>query len=173
VGGPTQQIVGWWLEHFTHARIIFIVRDPLMVTRAVLRARRRSGKRQTLRDLIYETVDPLRVLKAQQKLLDDQRIFAVAYEDLVDDPAAVMARIAAFLGMAYDERLARPSIFGEPVVVRTASRPSKDVFKDSADWRQGLSLRERIVVGLAGRLARLRADLRVDYPALRRRLRGG
>lgn len=171
VGGRTSRIVEWWLANFDNPRVVFIVRDPLMVTRAVLRTRRRTGDRQSLADLLYETFDPRRVMRAQQALLDRPNVYAVAYEDLVADPEAAMARIAGFLGVPHGPHLARPSIFGESVVVATASKKSRDVFADQAGWSDGLSLRERIVVRLATLFAAVHPGLRLDYAALRARLK--
>jgi len=171
VGGRTARIVEWWLANFANPRVVFIVRDPLMVTRAVLRTRQRTGDRQSLADLLYETFDPRRVMRAQQALLDRPNVYAVAYEDLVADPEAAMARIAGFLGVPHGPHLARPSIFGESVVVATASKTSRDVFADQAAWSDGLSLRERIVVRLATLFAAFHPGLRLDYGALRARLK--
>src|SRR5215208_3762412 len=48
VGGDTKRIVTLWRKLFPKARFIFIVRHPLMVTRAVLNDRRRKRVRLTI-----------------------------------------------------------------------------------------------------------------------------
>lgn len=171
VGGRSEAIFRLWGELFPRGRLLFILRDPLMVTRAVLNERRRLGHRPGLIELVREAVDPMKVVTAQAKWLDDPAVTAIAYEDLVTDTPVVMRRVAAALGIEEGPFLSRPSLFGEPIVVRTASRAEASVFRDDARWSDGLTLRERIVVGATSAVVRL-LGRGVDYPALRRRMAG-
>jgi hypothetical protein len=171
VGGTTAGILNLWRTMFPTGKALFIVRDPRMVTRAVLNDRRRKGRRLSWRKLVRETLDPLKVVAEQSKSLGDPYVMLIAYEDLVVDTAAVMAEVARFLGAANSPRFAVPTLFGEPVVVRTSSRETTEVFGQAASWRDGLTRREQIVVASAGALARLLPRYWVDYPSLRRRLR--
>ena len=154
---------------FPQGRVLFILRDPLMVTRAVLNDRRRKERHLSAYQIARETIDPLRVVATEARHLRDPLTFAIAYEDLVDDTAATMKRVAAFLEIPFGDVLTRPTLFGEPVVVRTASRPEAEVFRSRAQWHEGLTARERRIVALTTQLARL-VGLRVDYPVLRTQL---
>ena len=170
VGGKTDRMLKLWFDSFPDGRALFIVRDPLMATRAILNDRRRKGARLTLRQIAREVLISSRVVKAQTKFLDDPRILAIAYEQLVADTRAVMRRVADFLGVPYSEHFERPSIFGDAVVVSTSSRETKDVFAEQAKWFHGLTLRERAVVSVVRGYASLLHSYRLDYRALRRRL---
>lgn len=169
VGGDTDAILKLWRSIFPQGRILFILRDPLMVTRAILNDRRRKNRRLSYWSIARETWDSLRVTRAQQRHLDDPDVFAIAYEDLVADTAGVMARVVSFLGLERAAHFSVPTIFGEPVVVRTASRKETSVFASDSDWREGLNRRERMAVTAAAALARL-LGRSVDYAALRGRL---
>lgn len=169
VGGSSEKIFRLWRGLFPEGRLLFILRDPLMVTRAVLNERRRLGHRPGFLEMVREVVDPMRTVEAQARWLDDPAVMAIAYEDLVTDAPAVMRRVAAALGIEGGAFLSRPSLFGEAIVVRTASRAEAAVFRDDARWSDGLTLRERIVVGATAAAMRLLGH-GVDYPALRRRL---
>jgi len=169
VGGRTEPILQEWRRLFPQGRVLFILRDPLMVTRAVLNDRRRKGRQLSIGQIARETIDPLRVVATAARHLNEPGTFAIAYEDLVADTPATMRRLANFLGISFDEILTRPTLFGEPIVVRTASRPEKQVFQSQSEWHEGLTLRERRIVAATTQLAGL-AGLRVDYDALRKRL---
>lgn len=169
VGGRSEGIFALWRALFPQGRMLFILRDPLMVTRAVLNERRRLGHRPGLLEIVRETMDPVRVVAAQRRHLDDPDIFSIAYEDLVENTPETMRRIAIFLGISYGDFLSYPSIFGVSTVVATASQSEKSVFRSDAVWHKGLTRRERLVVGLASAMLRL-FGRGVDYPALRRRL---
>jgi len=169
VGGRTDAILQEWRRLFPKGRVLFILRDPLMVTRAVLNDRRRKERELSIWQIARETVDPLRVVATAARHLADSGTFAIAYEDLVADTPATMKRVAAFLGIAFDDILTRPTLFGEPIVVRTASRAEKEVFRSDEKWDDGLTSRERRIVSATTKLAGL-AGLRVNYPELRKRL---
>jgi hypothetical protein len=169
VGGRTEAILQEWRRLFPQGRVLLILRDPAMITRAVLNDRRRKERRLSVREIARETMDPLRVVAAEARHLRDPLTFAIAYEDLVADTAATMRCIAEFLEIPFSEILTHPTLFGEPVVVRTASRPEAEVFRSQAQWHEGLTSRERRIVALATQVARL-GGLRVDYAALRKSL---
>lgn len=147
-GGSTDRILQWWLSSFQNGRVILIFRNPKMITRAVLRDRRRQGRKPSLAKIFYETADPLRAMKQQCAYINDPRVFAVVYEDLVKDTSGAMARIADFLSVPFHSNLTVPTIFGEPVIVATASRASKEVFREQVRWFDKLTWRERIAVQL-------------------------
>lgn len=163
VGGDTRAVIDWWLRSFEAPRVVFILRNPLMVTRAVLNDRRRKQRRLSIREIVRETWDPIRVLAAQKSLLDRPGIVAISYENLVADPRKTMQQVAAFLGVENGPHLTEPSIFGDPVVVRTASQASAGVFGSDARWQDGLPLRERLIVGMASAIARVMPGLNLNY----------
>ncbi len=167
VGGPTDTILSIWKRLFPKGKALFIVRDPLMVTRAVLNDRRRKQVRLSIREIVHQALDPLAVVTAQAKYLDDPYVHVLAYEDLVADTAGTMKQIAAFLGIPYSPVLAAPTIFGEPQVVRTSSRKTTEVFAPVETWTENLTLRERLVVRVAARTATRKPGYGVDYEALR------
>jgi hypothetical protein len=171
VGGRTERIIALWRHFFPQGKILFIVRDPLAITRAVLNDRRRKNERVSLPDIVRETIDPMRVIVAQSKYLAEPEVHMIAYEDLVSDTESVIRQVAEFLGIDFSPRLLTPSIFGESVVVRTSSRPTTEVFVPETNWTEGLSRRERLIVSvtawIAGRLPRYRCN----YTAVRCRIR--
>ncbi|MFO0990567.1 MAG: sulfotransferase [Hyphomicrobiales bacterium] len=169
VGGRTDAILTEWRRLFPKGRVLFILRDPLMVTRAVLNDRRRKERELSAWQIARETIDPLRVVATAARHLGDAGTFAITYEDLVANTPGTMKRVAAFLDMPFDEILTRPTLFGEPIVVRTASRAEKHVFQSNEKWDDGLTQRERRIVSATTKLAGL-AGLRVDYAELRKRL---
>ncbi|MFQ5565919.1 MAG: sulfotransferase, partial [Paracoccaceae bacterium] len=171
VGGPTMRILETWRSIFPGSKALFITRDPLMVTRAILNDRRRKGRRLSLHQIAFQTYDSMRVVTAQSRLLADRDVYLVAYEDLVADTASVMADVAAFLGVSNTPKFTAPTIFSEPVVVRTASRQTTAVFQQSASWKDGLTRRERWTVAAVHAIASWLPGFNVHYPALRRRLR--
>jgi hypothetical protein len=141
-----------------------------MITRAVLHDRRRKERRLSAVEIIRETADPMRVVAAQSRYLADTQSLAVAYEDIVGDTPAAMRRIAIFLDIPFKEILLRPTQFGVPIVVRTSSRSTTEIFESVADWRDGLTCRERFWVRATAIVFGLLPRYRVDYAALRRRL---
>jgi hypothetical protein len=170
VGGDTDSILLLWRRCFPDAPVLFILRDPLMVTRAVLNDRRRKKRRLSAVEIVRETADPMRVTAAQGRHLVDPQVFAVAYEDVVADTPAAMRRIAAFLDIPFEEILLRPTQFGVPVVVRTSSRSTTEVFEPATDWRDGLTRRERFWVRATAFVFGLLTRYRVNYAALRQQL---
>ena len=171
VGGPTMQVLATWRAMFPGSKSLFITRDPRMATRATLNHRRRMGARLTLRQIAFQTYDPMRVVTAQARLLADSDIFLIAYEDLVADTAGVMAGVADFLGVSSTPKFEAPTIFSEPVVVRTSSRQTTKVFQPATSWRDGLTLREQCTVAVVRAFASFLPRFNVNYPALRQRLR--
>ncbi|MEX0923283.1 MAG: sulfotransferase [Rhodovibrionaceae bacterium] len=170
VGGATDRILALWFSLFAEPRVLLLLRDPLMSIRAILNDRRKQKHRLTIAQIVCETLDSLRVVRAQLRHLRDPRVHVVLYEDMVADTQDEMRRISEFLGISYSEHLTHPTILGERVVVATSSRPTTKVFAEQARWQDGLTLRERLTVGLTAALAALFPRYRVDYAALRRRL---
>ncbi len=169
--GPRgEEVIGLWRRIFPEGRILLLTREPMMAVRAVLNDRRRKGVRPSLGEVAEETRQAMRVAASQARLVGEPDVHALAYEDLVADTGRVMAGVARFLGVPSAPVFATPTAFGEPVVVRTASRASTGVFRSAASWREGLSWREILTVSAVRALASLQPRFRVDYAALRRRI---
>ncbi len=171
VGGPARRILATWRAMFPGGKALFITRDPRMVTRAVLNDRRRKGIRLSFLQIAYQTYDAMRVVTAQSRLLADADVFLIAYEDLVADTAGVMAGVAGFLGVSNTPKFEAPTLFSEPVVVRTASRQTTAVFQPATSWRDGLTRREQWTVAAVSGIASLLPRFNVNYAELRQRLR--
>jgi len=171
VGGQTMRVLDAWRAMFPQGKALLITRDPRMVTRAVLNDRRRKGTRLSWRKIAFETYDPMRIVTAQSRLVDDPGVLLIAYEDLVADTVGVMREVAAFMGVAYTPSFESPTIFSEPVVVRTSSRQTTVVFQQAISWKDGLTRRERWVVAAVRAIASLLPRFNVNYAALLQRLR--
>ena len=168
VGGGRRDILAFWRRFFRPGKALFIVRDPLNVTRAVLNDRRRKDLQLSVRDIVHQVIEPLRTMRRQMRYLDDPLTHFTVFEDLVSDPEREMRKVVDFLGLDWSPTFARPTLFGEPVVVRTASRQTTEVFASEAEtWRDGLTAREQRIVGATAKVAEGLPHLRVDYPALR------
>ncbi len=171
VGGGRRDILALWRRMFAPGKALFLVRDPLFTTRAVLNDRRRKGVRLPVSDVVHQVTDPLRTMRRQMRYLDDPDVHFTVYEDLVADPEREMRKVTEFLGIGWSPTFTRPSLFGEPVVVRTASQQTTEVFRPTTkSWRDGLTEREQKIVAVAARIARSLPHLAVDYDALRERI---
>ncbi len=162
VGGHTRRIIAAWRAMFPKGKVLSIVRTPLMVTRAVLNDRRRKGQRLPFWGIMRQTIDPMRVVNVQLSLAGDPDIMTVSYEELVRDTEPVMRAVARFVGLPFDSIMLKPTMLGTSTVVSTASRQSKDVFRDDAKWTDGLTLREKIIVSLTYGLFNLLPGFRVS-----------
>jgi len=170
VGGDTRRIVARWRKMFPQGKVLFIVRDPLMVTRAVLGDRRRKERRLSVWNIARETFDPMRVASAQLALADAPDVMTIAYEDLVRDTETVMRAVARFTGLAFTPAMLKPTLLGEATVVRTASQRTESVFQSEASWSDGLTLREKRIVALTHALFNLLPGFRVDRRRLEKRV---
>jgi hypothetical protein len=151
-GGNPVRVVGLFRSTFPEGRLILIARNPKYTARAVYRSRRREGAKLGLIDLLNEAVDPIRVGRAQMRFFAEQVIptLMVRYEDIVGGKIEeTMRRIATFLDVPFTNELERPTLFGAPVVVKTSSRQTTDVFRDTSDWPDGLEPREKAAIRLA------------------------
>lgn|GEM_PF-1861503 len=149
VGGDTEKILQLFRTLFADGRIVMIVRDPGMVTRSVLLDRRRKGIRLGAREILFQVRSPMDVLYAQTQLLDDPAIHFTTYEWLTGGFLQhEMKAICRYLGIAHTPVLEQTTIFGEPVVTRTASQQVSGVFRNRPRRNDGLSPRERLLVFL-------------------------
>lgn len=149
VGGNTDKVVKLWRQLFLQGKIVMIIREPLMVTRSVLRNRRKEGRKLSFRDIYKQVKDPYDVLNMQLKYLGDPSFCFVTYDGLTNDPRRTMKHICSYLGIDYVDVLSTPTIFGEPVIVSTASRAVEGVFYEKSNWYSGLVTKEIFCVLLS------------------------
>lgn len=155
VGGNSRRILHLWRRIFPKGRLLLISRDPRMVVRSILQDRRRVKQRLSLWNLLKQVYEPLAVNAAIAELAGNPDVHVIRYEDLVRDVRGVMKSVAAFLDIPFDEIFTRPTLLGDDVVVRTSSRVEKSVFVSAARWTDGLTSREKLVVGTVYNVLRL------------------
>ncbi|MCB1377026.1 MAG: sulfotransferase [Alphaproteobacteria bacterium] len=160
VGGHSGRVLDLWKKIFPQGRLLLITRDPLMVVRSVLHDRRRVNQRPSIWNIIKQTYDPMAVNATVARLATNKDVHVLSYEDLVATPEATMRKVADFLGIAFTAKLTQPTLLGEQVVVRTSSRVEKNIFISDATWTDGLTLREKLVVGAVHALLRFWPGLR-------------
>jgi hypothetical protein len=160
VGGNTDKVIKLWRQLYFQGKIVMIIREPLMVTRSVLRNRRKEGRKLSFRKVYKQVKDPYDVLNMQSRYLGDPTICFVTYDGLTSDPKKTMKYICSYLGIDYDDVLSTPTIFGEPVIVSTASRAVEGVFHERSTWYSGLGMRDIFYVLLSIAYIRFRNALR-------------
>jgi len=148
IGAPTDRLVTSWLKMFPQGKVLLITRNPRMTIRAILNDRRRRGIQMNARriaEIIYET---LLVRRQQRRLGTNRAVMTVSYEDLTSDTESEMKKVSYFLGVPYNNVFSIPTVLSEPVVVKTSSVKTFAVFQPAQSWRQGLTVRERVLVEL-------------------------
>lgn len=171
VSNPCEAIVAHLKSAFPAAKFIFLARDPRFVVRSIILDRRRRGARLSLKTIFAECREVERLLSFFGRVQYGEDAILVRYEDLVQDTEGVMRRIARFLGIPFQPILTQPTILGQRVAVSTASKRSKEVFRDSlGSWRRHLTLRERVAVWsyleLLQRLDRIGGQEAITYDRL-------
>ena len=107
VGGETDGIFALWRSMFPAGRIVLILRDPLMITRAILKDRRKKGRKLSIWRIAREAWDGFRVTKAESRQLGQPGVMAISYEQLVSDTETTMQRVLAFLAVEEYPRMTR------------------------------------------------------------------
>ncbi len=79
----------------------------------------------------------------------------MAYEKLTADTQSEMKRIAAHLEIPFEPVLCEPTTLGVPVVVRTSSHKTTQVFRPEADWKKDLRPTQSSAISCFFRLARI------------------
>lgn len=138
------------LREFPDARFLYIARDP----RSTLAALKRL---YALRGWSYSPIaiaDQLERSFARDRLfarsLGDDRWASVRYEDLCAAPETVTRRIAAWLRIAWDPILLRPTVFGREAESNSMFRERRvrgrilgsSPEEDRARWGEALDARE-------------------------------
>jgi len=98
---------------FPAARVIQIVRRPEAVLASIKRMRPgRWHRRNSLLHVVRQMAPSYRIAAAGERRLPKERYRLVRYEDLTEDPVAVMREIAGFLGIAPHPSLLQPTVAG-------------------------------------------------------------
>lgn len=105
---------------FPRAKAVHVVREPMAVvaSRKVLE-RAATGSFRTLHAVLRDLADGYRAAAAHAGDASG-RYCLVRYEDLTGNPAASIARLAAFLEIAETPELSLPSVAGRPAASNTA-----------------------------------------------------
>jgi len=146
VGGNPESITIHLKSVFPRAKFIYIARDPNLIVRSILLKERRKGKTLSVMRILRECLQAQGIMGYYEKMGKSPDQILVFYEDLVKDTQREMHRIANFLQIHYDEIFQRPSLFGVGVKVGTSSKNTKAVFLEKEDWKEGLSLREKMAM---------------------------
>lgn len=131
---------------YPSAKFLFILRDPRA---SVASTRARHLKKYgnfDLQHLIEKAREVYRIVQEAAARLPEETVLLTRYEDLVRDAPGEMARIAAFLGIDFDEVLLEPTVGGLPARPNTGHGQNvgrTEVFTGSLDkWRTTLSRAE-------------------------------
>jgi hypothetical protein len=164
VGGDTRVVL--------EDKIVFLVREPVFVVRSIITDRRRKNQTMSAGQIWRECREAQNIISAAFEY--SHRELMVTYENLTTDVESEMKRVAEYLGISDEKCLTNPTTLGIEMIVRTASREEKGVFKQSPDWRTNLTPREIRVISLFQKLAptlyKLRGQNFVSYATLLQKL---
>lgn len=109
---------------FPRARCVHVVRDP----RAVLLSRRTleanvGGRPDAVGRFAREIGRSFELAIRNQRLIGAAQYGILRYEDFVTEPRAAAARLCAFLRIAHDAAVDRPTVTGQPVPANSSHAP--------------------------------------------------
>jgi hypothetical protein len=134
VGAPPEASVAGWVEKttsteiyaaevldwFPEARFVHVVRDPRdnfasLKSGWEARYRRHNDSiERLLQSMLDRGLLGMRMARANLERFGPDRYRVLRYEDLVAEPRRVMADLAEFLGIRWDDGLLRPTCAGRP-----------------------------------------------------------
>lgn len=100
-----EKIFKWW----SHAKCIHILRDP----RDNFVSYHRKQPDWTVKVFAWNWLNSTRAGLANLESFGEERYFLIRFEDLLRKPEENMRRVAAFLGLAWDDALLQPTRVGE------------------------------------------------------------
>ena len=170
MGGDPEHVTSLFLRSFPAGNLIYLVRQPEFIARAIIMDRRRKAKRMSFRRLLHECRDAQDVVNFGYKHALAGGL-VVSYEALTENTAAITAKICGVVGLPADEVHSKPTTFGETVVVVTSSRQTTSVFRQEKEWTKDLTGREKLAVRLFRAVAplyyRLKGRRKICYGDLR------
>jgi hypothetical protein len=145
------------LALFPRARFLHVVREPRANLASIKQLVRYRGWRWRAPMAIWRLRRSLAAAHANRRRLAPDRYHVVRYEDLVTDPRGVMAGVAAFLGVGWDDGLLTATSNGEPLTSNSMyeDRRVSGAIMGVVDerWRQELSVPEQALAALLLRSA--------------------
>jgi hypothetical protein len=170
VGADPQHVIGFWRKLFPEGKVVFLVRDPAFVVRSIIMDRRRKGIRLTFGRILRECREAQNIINSAHEYSIGREIM-VSYEELTANTVAQMQRVAAQLQIPFEPVLCKPTTLGTPMVVRTSSRATQEVFQQAPSWKKDLRGNEILAISLYQKLApaqhRLRSKKFIPYPQLK------
>ncbi|MCM8790610.1 MAG: sulfotransferase [Candidatus Omnitrophica bacterium] len=105
------------LKYLDSSKVIIVVRNPLYAIDSLKKSRQlRREKELHAFELLRVTAD-YDLLKRSMMLIDRSglsgRVMVIQYEHLVSTPEETMKKVAAFLGMAFDPSMCKPTLNGK------------------------------------------------------------
>lgn len=169
--------IPFWRQLYPKSRIVYLVRQPEFIVRSILNNRRRKGIRVSRRMIWSHCVEAQHFVnfayEASHWPRDERPIF-LSYEEMTTSPKTVMQRVAQDLGLTFEPILAKPTTLGIPMVVRTSSRATTEVFRQESSWRKGLTRREILIIQtyrlLSPLIFRRQRETLVPYATMQARL---
>jgi hypothetical protein len=170
VGADPQHVIGFWRSLFPDGKVVFLVREPTFVVRSIIMDRRRKGIRMTFGRILRECREAQNIINSAHEYSIGREIM-VSYEELTANTQAQMQRIAAQLQLPFEPILCTPTTLGTPMVVRTSSRATQEVFRQAPSWKKDLRRNEITAIALYQKLApaqhRLRGKKFIPYSQLK------
>lgn len=105
---------------FPGARFIQIVRHPGAIVAAQKRKQPMKERSFCLQRECEEIFSSLAAGARNRQVLAPDVHHTIKYEDLLSDPEHEMRKICAFLGVAFEECLLKPTVFGQPAGSNTS-----------------------------------------------------
>lgn len=97
---------------YPEARMIHIVRNPYSNIVSIRKYKTNDGRFPSLKRIVAALYNSYYFLDKNRKIIGDD-YFIVRYEDLVQNPEAVISRMVKFLGIANEDILTRPTLQGK------------------------------------------------------------
>jgi len=145
------------LALFPRARFLHVVREPRANLASIKQLVRYRGWRWRAPMAIWRLRRSLAAAHANRRRLAPDRYHVVRYEDLVTDPRGVMAGVAAFLGVGWDDCLLTATSNGVPLTSNSMyeDRRVSGAVLGAVDerWRRELSVAEQALAALLLRSA--------------------
>lgn len=169
--------IPFWRQLYPASRIVYLVRQPEFIVRSILNNRRHKGIRISRRMIWAHCVEAQHFINfAYQASLwpREERPIFLSYEEMTVAPEKTMRRVAQNLGLTFEPILARPTTLGVPMIVRTSSRATTEVFQQATSWKDGLTRREVLITqtfrSLSPLVFRRQHEMLVPYATMQARL---
>ncbi|MDC0269654.1 hypothetical protein OAK57_03195 [Synechococcus sp. AH-551-N23] len=150
VGGSANHVIRSFKEAYPDGVVVAVLISPLNITSAVYRQRRKANIKLTLRQKIYEALDPWRVTSELLDLNQSGNLINIYhYNSICLNPNQFLDHIKVISG--FNQSIpAFPTYNGVSSQTRTASKQSHlGVFAPRNKAYQDLPAQERVIIFLA------------------------